>query len=97
MYEQTSNVHRHSQTHKNAVPPLLHVKPSLPPPAPTQELVLDRNRIRYIDPDALSGLPRLRELRLEENGLRSLAGFAPVARSLQVGGGIGLKQANPDN
>ena len=43
-----------------------------------QELVLDRNRIRYVDPDALSGLPRLRELRLEENGLRSLA-------NLQVG------------
>lgn len=41
--------------------------------APQQELVLDRNRIRYIDPDAFVGLPRLRELRLEENGLRSLA------------------------
>ena len=47
-----------------------------------QELVLDRNRIRYVDPDALSGLPRLRELRLEENGLRSLA-------NLQVGGDEG--------
>ncbi|GLI61365.1 hypothetical protein VaNZ11_003728 [Volvox africanus] len=49
-----------------------------------QELVLDRNRIRYIDMDALNGLPRLRELRLEENGLRSLHGFHPVARTLQA-------------
>ncbi|KAF5838089.1 hypothetical protein DUNSADRAFT_3398 [Dunaliella salina] len=38
-----------------------------------QELVLDRNRIRYVDPDAFSSLSKLRELRLEENGLRSLA------------------------
>ncbi|GFR51283.1 hypothetical protein Agub_g13641 [Astrephomene gubernaculifera] len=49
-----------------------------------QELVLDRNRIRYIDPDALTGLPKLRELRLEENGLRSLSGFNYLARSLQA-------------
>ncbi|GLC71381.1 hypothetical protein PLESTF_001109300 [Pleodorina starrii] len=49
-----------------------------------QELVLDRNRIRYIDMDALQGLPRLRELRLEENGLRSLHGFHPVCRTLQA-------------
>lgn len=35
--------------------------------------MLDRNRIRYIDPDAFSSLGKLRELRLEENGLRSLA------------------------
>lgn len=54
-------------------------------PAARQELVLDRNRIRYVDPDAFAGLPRLRELRLEENGLRSLAGLAPLAASLQVG------------
>lgn len=46
--------------------------------------MLDRNRIRYIDPDAFAGLPRLRELRMEENGLRSLAGLAPLAPSLQV-------------
>ncbi|KAJ9527642.1 hypothetical protein QJQ45_025918 [Haematococcus lacustris] len=48
-----------------------------------QELVLDRNRIRYIDPDAFLGLPRLRELRLEENGLRSLANLQLVT-SLQA-------------
>ncbi len=34
---------------------------------------MDRNRIRVIDSDSFAGLPRLRELRIEENGLRSLA------------------------
>ncbi len=48
-----------------------------------QELVLDRNRIRYIDPDAFLGLSRLRELRLEDNGLRSLANLHTLS-SLQV-------------
>ena len=37
-----------------------------------QELVLDRNRIRYIDPDAFAGLSSLHVLRMDENGLRSL-------------------------
>ncbi|KAG2449146.1 hypothetical protein HYH02_005893 [Chlamydomonas schloesseri] len=49
-----------------------------------QELVLDRNRVRYLDSDQLCGVPRLRELRLEENGLRSLSGLQPLARSLQA-------------
>ncbi|KAG2444570.1 hypothetical protein HXX76_001315 [Chlamydomonas incerta] len=49
-----------------------------------QELVLDRNRVRYLDPEQLLGVPRLRELRLEENGLRSLSGLHPLARSLQA-------------
>jgi Leucine-rich repeat (LRR) protein len=49
----------------------------------SQELVLDRNRIRYIDPDAFVGLPRLRELHIEENGLRSLANLQYLT-SLQV-------------
>lgn len=38
-----------------------------------RELILDRNRIRQLDPLSLSGLDNLRELRLEENGLRSLS------------------------
>ena len=45
--------------------------------------MLDRNRIRYIDPDAFVGLPRLRELHIEENGLRSLANLQYLT-SLQV-------------
>ncbi|MEW5304785.1 MAG: hypothetical protein WDW36_007372 [Sanguina aurantia] len=49
-----------------------------------QELVLDRNRVRYLDPESFLGLPRLRELRLEENGLRSLANLHPLASSLQA-------------
>lgn len=47
--------------------------------------MLDRNRIRYIDPDAFVGLGRLRELRLEENGLRSLGNLHHLT-GLQVGG-----------
>ena len=45
--------------------------------------MLDRNRIRYIDPDAFSSLGRLRELRLEENGLRSLTNLQHLT-GLQV-------------
>jgi hypothetical protein len=52
-------------------------------PCDAQELVLDRNRIRYLDPDAFLGLPRLRELRMEENGLRSLANLHHLT-ALQV-------------
>ena len=48
--------------------------------------MLDQNRIRYIDPDSFAGLPRLRELRLEENGLRSLSHLHHLT-GLQVGGG----------
>ncbi|GAX73782.1 hypothetical protein CEUSTIGMA_g1233.t1 [Chlamydomonas eustigma] len=52
-----------------------------------QELVLDRNKIRYIDPDVFSHLSRLRELRMEENGLRSLANLQSLSslQSLHVG------------
>lgn len=45
-----------------------------------QELVLDRNRIKYVDPNSFAGLPSLRELRLEENGLRSLANLNVMER-----------------
>ena len=66
-------------THHSLAPEYLclPLTPWLVPPtsvaAAPQELVLDRNRIRVIDPDSFLELPRLRELRLEENGLRSLA------------------------
>ena len=40
-----------------------------------RELVLDKNRIKYVDTNAFLGLTNLRELRLEENGLRSLSNF----------------------
>ena len=45
-----------------------------------RELVLDRNKIRQLEPHALRGLANLRELRLEENGLRSLDGLAPLPK-----------------
>ena len=45
-----------------------------------QELVLDRNRIKYVDPNSFQGLVNLRELRMEENGLRSLSHLAPLVR-----------------
>jgi Leucine-rich repeat (LRR) protein len=40
-----------------------------------RELVLDKNKIKGLDPHSLTSLSRLRELRLEENGLRSLSNF----------------------
>ena len=39
--------------------------------------MLDRNKIRQLEVHALRGLANLRELRLEENGLRSLDGHPP--------------------
>jgi Leucine-rich repeat (LRR) protein len=36
-----------------------------------RELVMDKNRIKFVDADGFSGLTNLRELRLEENGLRT--------------------------
>jgi Leucine-rich repeat (LRR) protein len=45
-----------------------------------EELVLDRNRIKFIDPSSFVGLVNLRELRMEENGLRSLSHLAPLVR-----------------
>eukprot|EP00945_MAST-04E_sp_MAST-4E-sp1_P005291 g5291.t1 len=43
-----------------------------------RELVLDKNRVKYVDTNAFLGLSNLRELRLEENGLRSLSNFRNV-------------------
>ena len=51
-----------------------------------RELVLDKNRIKFVDADAFSGLTNLRELRMEENGLRSLSNFnLPNLQSLYLG------------
>ena len=51
-----------------------------------RELVLDKNRIKFVDVDAFSGLTNLRELRMEENGLRSLSNFnLPNLQSLYLG------------
>lgn len=48
--------------------------------------VLDKNRIKFVDVDGFSGLTNLRELRLEENGLRSLSNFTlPNLQSLYLG------------
>jgi Leucine-rich repeat (LRR) protein len=45
-----------------------------------EELVLDRNRIKFLDPSSFAGLVNLRELRMEENGLRSLSHLSPLTR-----------------
>lgn len=45
-----------------------------------RELILDKNRIRYLDVYSLAGLSSLKELRIEENGLRSLSHFNPLTR-----------------
>lgn len=52
-----------------------------------KELVLDGNKIKYVNPSAFVGLTQLQELRIEENGLRSLANLHPLVslNSLQVG------------
>lgn len=51
-----------------------------------RELVMDKNRIKFVDADGFSGLTNLRELRLEENGLRSLSNFnLPNLQSLYLG------------
>ena len=41
-----------------------------------EELVLDRNRIRFVNESSFLGLVNLSELHLEENRLRSLSNFA---------------------
>lgn len=51
--------------------------------ASLRELTLDRNRLKKIDPGAFDGLPNLRELRIEDNGLRTFAGFSSLTR-LQI-------------
>jgi Leucine-rich repeat (LRR) protein len=45
-----------------------------------RELVLDRNKIKKLDPRGFYGLQNLRELRLEENGLRTCAGMPQLPR-----------------
>jgi hypothetical protein len=45
-----------------------------------RELVLDKNKVRHVEPGALQGLVNLRELRMEENGLKSLAHIGPLPR-----------------
>lgn len=35
--------------------------------------MLDKNRIKYLDPTSFSGLTALRDLHMQENGLRSLS------------------------
>ena len=45
--------------------------------------MLDRNKIKALDAHSLAALANLRELRLEENGLRTLDHFAPLPK-LQV-------------
>jgi len=45
-----------------------------------RELVLDRNKIKQLEPHSLRGLVNLRELRMEENGLRSLDHLAPLPK-----------------
>ena len=48
-----------------------------------RELTLDKNRIRSFDPHSLSNLKKLKDLRIEENGLRSLSNF-PVLPNLSI-------------
>lgn len=43
-----------------------------------RELVLDRNKIKALEPGSLASLNNLRELRMEEVGLRSLSHFGPL-------------------
>jgi hypothetical protein len=45
-----------------------------------RELVLDKNKIRHVDFGALLPLVNLRELRVEENGLKSLSNLVPLPR-----------------
>jgi Leucine-rich repeat (LRR) protein len=49
--------------------------------------VLDRNRIKSLDPSSLAGLTALRELRMESNNLRSLShlGHLVSLRCLHLG------------
>ena len=43
-----------------------------------RELVLDRNKIKALEPASFAALTNLRELRMEECGLRTLANFGPL-------------------
>lgn len=57
--------------------------------------VLDRNRIKSLDADSLGGLTALRELRMEDNGIRRLSHLSllPALRCLQLGGNRVLDMA----
>ena len=56
--------------------------------AALETLALDRNRVKHLEPGAFAGLRNLRDLRMEENGLRSLAHFDQLVslRALSLGG-----------
>ena len=56
--------------------------------AALETLALDRNRVKLLDAGAFAGLANLRVLRMEENGLRSLAHFDALVslRALHLGG-----------
>ena len=53
-----------------------------------EKLVLDRNRIKVLDPQSLTGLVHLRELHINQNGLKSLSHLSPLVRlsSLHLNG-----------
>jgi len=45
-----------------------------------RELVLDKNKVKQIDENSFEGLRSLRELRMDDNGLKSLANLGPLPR-----------------
>lgn len=45
-----------------------------------RELVLDKNKVKQIDEHSFEGLRSLRELRMDDNGLKSLANIGPLPR-----------------
>eukprot|EP00434_Breviolum_minutum_P008456 symbB.v1.2.007461.t1/scaffold455.1/size335105/9 len=45
-----------------------------------RELVLDKNRVKQFDEKSFEGLRALRELRVEDNGLKSLSNMGPLPR-----------------
>ena len=53
-----------------------------------QELVLDRNRVKHLESNYFAGIDKLVELRIEDNGLRSISTSGPLRklRSLHMGG-----------
>jgi hypothetical protein len=56
--------------------------------AALETLVIDRNRVKVLDAGSFAGFANLRVLRMEENGLRSLAHFDALVslRALHLGG-----------
>jgi len=45
-----------------------------------RELVLDRNKIKHFEEGCFAGLKTLRELRIEDNGIKSLSHLQPLTR-----------------